>query len=95
MKRTTTRTVVTRLAAVVVTVAALAGAVWHAISKWVPDQTIARLPGATETEVRAMLGEPDIGSDEDRWLFRRPTRFAEFRVDFSKDRRVTDWSYDY
>lgn len=82
-------------AAWVVGPAALVGAAFHLGGKWVPEQTIARLPGATEAEVRAMLGEPDVGSDDERWRFRRPTRFAEFRVDFSKDRRVTDWSYDY
>jgi hypothetical protein len=70
----------------------------YAFCDWVPDSTIARLPGATQAEVREWLGQPDAaspGAGAQRWYYRRPLRFAEFRVDFGPDGRVADWSYKW
>src|SRR5579871_2424499 len=50
---------------------------------WVPTSVTFRLPGASDAEVRELLGNPDNESDF-QWVFRRPTRFAEFQVRFSK-----------
>ncbi len=55
------------------------------------------LPGATQAEVRDMLGEPtdtDSGGGLERWLYRRPFRLAEFQVNFDLTGRVQEWNYD-
>jgi hypothetical protein len=69
----------------------------YASGDWVPHSTIARLPRATKAEVQEWLGPPDEaepGEGYERWFYRRPFRLAEFRVDFTPDGRVGDWSYD-
>ena len=70
---------------------------WYLWCDWVPDSVIRGLPGATRAEVREQLGEPtDVssGTDYERWYYRRPWRWAEFRVDFDLAGRVESWSYD-
>src|SRR5262245_46171208 len=70
---------------------------WYLWSDRVPQGTIDRLPHATEAEVREWLGQPDAVDPHERyerWFYRTPFRLAEFRVDFSPDGRVEDWSYD-
>jgi hypothetical protein len=70
---------------------------WYLWCDWVPDSVMARLSGATKTEVREWLGPPDQTSKGDRyerWHYRRPFRLAEFRVDFDPVGTVDGWSYD-
>jgi hypothetical protein len=74
-------------------VAAVGG--WFMWNDWVPQATLDRLPGASKTEVRAMLGEPDCVADSaSRWDYRRAFRLAEFRVHFDETGRAEHWSYD-
>jgi hypothetical protein len=70
---------------------------WFVWSDWVPNSIITQLPGATKADVRQWMGPPDEanpGSEYERWVYRRPFRLAEFRVDFTADGKVEAWSYD-
>lgn len=81
------------LAALLVLALCVIGVPWYVDADWVPEATRSQLPGATPNEVRALLGEPDniaTGPDHERWEYRRPFRWAEFRVDFGKDGRAKD-----
>jgi hypothetical protein len=69
---------------------------WYAWCDWVPDPIIARLPGATKSEVQEWLGQPTESDHEgrlERWRYRRSFRLAEFQVDFSAKGQIDDWSY--
>jgi hypothetical protein len=64
---------------------------------WVPPSVLERLPGATKAHVRELLGEPTtihLGAEIERWEYRPILRTAEFRVDFTLQGCVDDWSYD-
>ena len=76
----------------------LVAAAWFILGDWVPESTTARLPSATQDEVRALLGDPAhesaLGDGVVRWFYYRYGRLAEFRVDFNESGRVVHWSYD-
>jgi hypothetical protein len=70
---------------------------WLVWRDWVPPSTVNRLPHASRTEVRELLGDPDYVGQQawgERWEYRRSWSLAEFRVDFGRDGKVEDWSYD-
>jgi hypothetical protein len=72
--------------------------VWNIMGDWVPDSTIARLPNASKSDVRQLLGEPEhIQASRDKvemWAYRRPWCLAEFQLYFGPDGRVKEWYYD-
>jgi outer membrane protein assembly factor BamE (lipoprotein component of BamABCDE complex) len=85
--------------AVVFVPACTVGTALYLDDDWVPESTRSRLPGSTKDEVRAMLGEPDRIDDghewySERWHYRRAGRLAEFRVEFDRDGRADEGSYD-
>jgi hypothetical protein len=71
---------------------------WYMWCDWVPDATLARLPDASKSEVRQLLGEPDHPAEHQEqaecWCYRRPWRLAEFQIYFDPDGRVKECYYD-
>jgi hypothetical protein len=72
--------------------------VGNIMGDWVPSSTIARLPNASKSEVRQLLGEPEYANaSKDKvelWVYRRPWCLAEFQVYFTPEGRVKEWYYD-
>ncbi|MBX7103793.1 MAG: outer membrane protein assembly factor BamE [Gemmataceae bacterium] len=65
---------------------------------WVPKRIIDQLPGATRDQVRELLGEPTSTNDDrdggGKWIYRPPSRLAEFQLWFGPDGTVQEWYYD-
>lgn len=70
---------------------------WYSWADWVPNEVIVGLRGASKADLRRLLGEPTHVQTQDgheRWAYRRPLRFAEFRIHFSDAGNASGWSYD-